>query len=593
MRPERKLIFVHGRKPRFPEHEANIWQCAGHTFRCSNGWAWFYGALCLCFSSLTVFSVVFANLFELCRTNEDCPSTPCQRGVCNAICRLEPIPDCCTHSSDCPTLPCHENVCADNACVSLPLSNIPCDDGSECTSNDQCQLGVCRGAPINRRCHTCTQNVFVQDTDGTSCNDADVCTEHDTCTAGVCGGVPKQCPDKPCNVGVCTAGVGCGFEPTNQVTGSNMCVDAKCQNGVYSETPKNCFDGNPCTLDACYPLTGICVNPPADAGGCNITCTQNSDCHAIGSAAEYACWDGNCADISAGEMIIRLSHAEIDFDGCPTDHARLQLRFFMDSERVNEMFHIPLTESIQGIYPELHAFDVMNEHRGALVRTYFSMRTTCRDLTKDCYPFLNGEYEFLVKRYPCHTLTGAHCIMEPELTHVMLPLSLVNCPTDTQVFITILPTLTVERVLSQVNASVVSEGAPPWITDVTLCVPKALPLAACIANEDIDQCPYRGCTDTPMMYLDERIQFISGGNYTGAMTAYSSQYNVRTAHGYNNYDGDKCASDHDTDWISLSIEPLVDRYSGRTVVFEISYVTPECSARRLNTQLVRIGTFII
>ena len=72
---------------------------------------------------------------------------------------------------------------------------------------------------------------------------------------------------KTCNVGVCHADVGCAFEPTNEVDNPDMCVDAMCVDGVYSETHKNCFDGNPCTLDACYPLTGICVNPPAEAGG--------------------------------------------------------------------------------------------------------------------------------------------------------------------------------------------------------------------------------------------------------------------------------------------------------------------------------------
>ena len=37
--------------------------------------------------------------------------------------------------------------------------------------------------------------------------------------------------------------------------------------------------------------------------------------------------------------IIRLSHAEVD-DPCP-DKARMEMRFFMDSEVTNGLFHIP------------------------------------------------------------------------------------------------------------------------------------------------------------------------------------------------------------------------------------------------------------
>tara|TARA_B100001250_G_scaffold414387_1_gene452442 strand:- start:4706 stop:5824 length:1119 start_codon:yes stop_codon:yes gene_type:complete len=372
-----------------------------------------------------------------------------------------------------------------------------------------------------------------------------------------------------------------------------MCVDALCTNGVYTETHKNCFDGNPCTLDACYPHTGICVNPPAEAGGCNITCTQDSDCHAIGSSAVYACWDGNCADISAGEMIIRLSHADIDFDGCAADHARLQMRFFMDSDRVNNLFHIPLTESIQGIYPDMEAFDVMSENRGNGARSYFSMRTTCRDLTTDCYPFINGEYEFVVNRYPCHTLSGAHCVMNPEATYVMLPLSVVDCPYDINIEILLLPTLNITQIGWQLNATIMLESHTPWITDVTLCIPKDIPLAACIENQDIEDCPYRGCSDTPMQYLDERIHFVSDSNYTAAMTTYSSSYNVHMAQGYANYDGDMCASNHSVDWFSFNAYPLRDNYEGRTAVLEVGYAIPSCGRRRLSTDIRTVGTIIL
>ena len=554
-----------------------------------------YVAVCLCLTALIILSVIFMQVFEFCETDADCPDEHCSRGVCNTICRLEPIADCCIFHDDCPALPCQETFCTNNQCRTVPLTGDTCDDGSECTINDKCLSGVCVGDPVTRRCHVCNQNIFVKAADGTACDDADVCTESDTCQDGICTGSEKQCSATPCNVGVCQQDVGCVLQPTNEIENNDLCSTSTCSDGVLTVTPKNCFDGNPCTVDACYSLTGECVNPPADAGGCMTTCTENEDCHAIGSNANYACWDGNCADITAGEMIIRVSHAEIDFDGCPNNHARLQIRFFMDNTVENNIFHIPLTESIQYISPYMQAFDVMSEHRGTGIRTYFSMRSTCRDLTIDCYPFINGEYEFVVNRYPCHTLTGANCIMEPTPTYVMLPLSLVNCPFDQHRVIQRLPDLTLEQYNTQhmwvVNATIVAEYQSPWMTDIMFCIPKELPLAACITNQDIEHCPYRGCRDTPSMYLDETIHFLVDSNYPGAVTSFSSQYSVEFAHGYEAYDGDKCASNHSVDWFSFNVMPLRDSYEGRQGVLDIQYVIPSCGRRRLMESTHTVGVF--
>ena len=96
-----------------------------------------------------------------------------------------------------------------------------------------------------------------------------------------------------------------------------------------------------------------------------------------------------------------------------------------------------------------------------------------------------------------------------------------------------------------------------------------------------------------MQYLDERIYFVSDSDYTGAMTASSSEYMVSMAKGYNNYNGDRCASVHNVDWFSFNLLPLRDRYEGRTAVLEVSYTTPICEGRRLNTEIRTIGTIII
>ena len=44
----------------------------------------------------------------------------------------------------------------------------------------------------------------------------------------------------------------------------------------------------------------------------------------------------------------------------------------------NGLFHIPLTESIEGIRP-LSAYAVDSDYHGSGVRTYFSMATECAD----------------------------------------------------------------------------------------------------------------------------------------------------------------------------------------------------------------------
>ena len=556
-----------------------------------------YVSVCMCLTALIILTVIFTNVFEFCDSDADCPTAHCSRGVCNTICRLEPIHDCCIFHDDCPPLPCHESICTNNKCRRVPLTGNSCNDGSECTVNDKCVSGTCTGTALTRRCHNCQQNIFVPVADGTPCDDADVCTEDETCQSGICSGDAKQCPAPVCNVGVCEQDVGCVLQPTNVVENSNLCTTATCTDGVLSEIPKNCFDGNPCTADACYPLTGVCVNPPTEVGGCLTTCTSDSDCHNIGSDATYACWDGNCADITAGDMIIRLSHAEVDFDGCPANHSRLQMRFFMDNTIENDIFHIPLTESIQHITPYMEAFDVLSEMRGAGIRTYFSMRTSCRDLTLDCYPFINGEYEFAVNRYPCHTLTGVNCVMQPHTTYVMLPLSVVNCPYDQHQAVDILSSATVQQYnLSTqwiVNTSITVEDQSPWITDIMFCIPKQIPLAACITNQDIPNCPYRGCRDVPDIYIQESMHFLIGGNYTGATTAFSSLYSVQFAHGYNSYDGDKCSSNHSVDWFSFDITALRTNYIGRRGVIDIQYEVPWCGRRRLTASSHTVGVFEI
>ncbi|HEY3592354.1 MAG TPA: DUF11 domain-containing protein [Polyangiaceae bacterium] len=95
----------------------------------------------------------------------------CLAGPCNSnravVC---PAPDQCHDQGTCNTA---TGVCADNP---PKANNTPCNDGTVCTLNDNCQAGVCQGSTLN-------------------CDDSNPCTT-DTCDS-VAGCV---------HVGVCEAG---------------------------------------------------------------------------------------------------------------------------------------------------------------------------------------------------------------------------------------------------------------------------------------------------------------------------------------------------------------------------------------------------
>src|SRR6185369_9909132 len=91
-----------------------------------------------------------------------------------------------------------------------------------------------------------------------NCDDANPCT-NDSCD--VIEGCINNPNALPCDDGsVCTTGDSCGL------------------GGVCSGTPVNCNDSNPCTDDACAPLTGCShVNNTISCNDGNI-CTTGDHC---------------------------------------------------------------------------------------------------------------------------------------------------------------------------------------------------------------------------------------------------------------------------------------------------------------------------
>jgi hypothetical protein len=261
------------------------------------------------------------------------------------------------------------------------------------------------------------------------------------------------------------------------------------------------------------------------------------------------------------------------------------MRFFMDGEVDNGIMYVPMDTSIVPIFPPtLNAFDVETSYHQnhAQIRTFFSIRTDCRDLVPDCFPFINGEYEFRVTRYPCTNIFGTHCEMDqPSHTLMVVPFSIFSCPFGGDQLLAVVPNLHIGRAGYSVDATLTeATGLKMWITDVMVCVPKLGGMEHCVTNE-AQNCPYRGCFDTPDRYLSTRVTLLSNSDYTAAATTATSLFHLQIPN-LNTYTGDTCANP-EINTLSFSLLPLKSMYEGRTAVVDIKYMSPICEGRRLTT----------
>lgn len=224
--------------------------------------------------------------------------------------------------------PGHDNV---TGCVFFNNTS-PCDDGLDCTINDVCASGTCRGVSDNTTCVTIANSIgmcvvgicapeapflaipsgcifnFAQA--GQSCDDGLNCTYNDICTAGQCVGTPNntQCLDtlpmgmeEVCVTPLCLPyGIGCLYigkpsgTPCNDSSPDDgaTCTDKRCHSATNTceETPIPgfCDVVGQCVLGQCSPgsafannITG-CVTYLVDVCNDGIPCTTD------------ACSGGNC-----------------------------------------------------------------------------------------------------------------------------------------------------------------------------------------------------------------------------------------------------------------------------------------------------------
>ncbi len=167
--------------------------------------------------------------------------------------------------------------------------SLDCDDGNPCT------IGQCKPQLSD---FVCDQTLL----SGMTCDDGDPCTVGGLCAAGICDGLTAKCGDDT----VCN--------------GIETCLEGDCTVG----TALDCDDDNPCTDDACDPVTGCThayntltcddgdpctIGAQCDGGEClgsKPKCGDNDVCNGIESCdgsgnclpgAALSCNDGDqCTD---------------------------------------------------------------------------------------------------------------------------------------------------------------------------------------------------------------------------------------------------------------------------------------------------------
>jgi hypothetical protein len=201
-------------------------------------------------------------------------------------------------------------ISADNPCGAPNSDNVPCNDGSLCTTGDKCLGGLCVGTPTTcaalDQCHdvgSCVPSTGICSNplkaDGSTCVDGNGCTQTDTCVAGTCTGAsPVVCSaqDQCHVVGTCAPSTGLCSNPAKADGAScdadaSLCTPAdSCQLGVCQPDTAHavvCPAPAAChTLGVCVASTGHCTNPVAAAGSsCSDSnaCTDPDTCDASGS----------------------------------------------------------------------------------------------------------------------------------------------------------------------------------------------------------------------------------------------------------------------------------------------------------------------
>jgi DNA-binding beta-propeller fold protein YncE len=242
------------------------------------------------------------------------------------------------------TNPCTDDVCGGSAGCSHPFNSAPCSDGSDCTLNDACVGGNCKGTSDTcddgNACTTdsCAGSGCAHVSATGACDDGDKCTVGDACKNSVClPGAVTNCNDgKDCTSDACSSADGCVYTPAtggicndnDACTLADACSEGTCKGGAL-----NCDDGNPCTTESCDSAKG-CVVVSADGAGCSDDnpCTDGDlcgggACNGIVKTcvSQGACVVAFCSAVSGGCGFVQKADGAAcnDGDACTTGDACL------------------------------------------------------------------------------------------------------------------------------------------------------------------------------------------------------------------------------------------------------------------------------
>ncbi len=248
-----------------------------------------------------------------------CSADEPQAEICDGLdndCDMEVDESTCPNDDPCVIQTCNGDS---GKCQSSPADDgVDCDDGNTCTATDTCEAGACKGGealecndgnPCTLDACDSEEGCQYTNDDGASCEDGELCIINDVCEAGECvSGSPKDCDDgNPCTLAKCEDDTGKCKQA--DLPDQSPCDDAiacttgeSCLLGTCLGTPADCDDGNPCTDDSCVEEQGGCVNIPnafpCDDGDACTSVDLCSDGTCSGSSP-IVCDDGNSCTLDS------------------------------------------------------------------------------------------------------------------------------------------------------------------------------------------------------------------------------------------------------------------------------------------------------
>jgi len=271
------------------------------------------------YSPVTAGSTCDDGLF--CTQSETCSDGVCGGGVAR---------DCPGGAGGCILGVCNEET---RECETQPAqAGAACDDGDPCNVGETCDGEACIGGGpmvcvdpddpcLTAKCDPETSEcASVPLADSAQCEDGDPCTVEDQCTGGVCGGVPRDCSgqDEGCTVGVCDPLTGsCVEQPAEQGASCDdltaCTVDDVCDGNVCAGIPTDCGDlDGPCTEGVCNDQTGECVTKNLD----DIPCEDGSLCTGPDACVVGVCVPGASTECPDGDDVCQVGLCDPETGVC-------------------------------------------------------------------------------------------------------------------------------------------------------------------------------------------------------------------------------------------------------------------------------------